>query len=53
MAREVSAKVALESPQRIEPALLKVAPPRVADLVAEISATSASLTRVIHPAGGR
>ncbi len=49
MVHEVSAKAALESPQRIEPALLEVAPPRVADLVAEISATSASLTRAIHP----
>ncbi len=49
MTHEVSAKAALKSPQRIEPALLEVAPPRVADLVAEISATSASLTRAIHP----
>ncbi|MGC2649238.1 MAG: hypothetical protein WA304_00350, partial [Candidatus Cybelea sp.] len=49
MAHEISAKTTLESPQRIEPALLEFAPPRVADLIAEISATSASLTGALHP----
>lgn len=49
MAHEISAKASLESPQRIEPALLEFAPPRVADLIAEISATSASLTGALHP----
>ena len=49
MAHEISAKAPLESPQRIEPAFLEVAPPRVADLIAEISATSARLTGALHP----
>jgi Fic family protein len=49
MAQVISAKTPLENPQRIEPTLLEFVPPRVADLVAEISATSASLTRALHP----
>jgi Fic family protein len=49
MIHDISAKAPLESPQRIEPALLDLAPPRVADLIAEISATSASLTEALHP----
>jgi len=49
MAQEISAKEPLESVQRIEPALLDFAPPRVADLIAEISATSARLTGALHP----
>jgi Fic family protein len=49
MAHEISAKTLLENPQRIEPALLEFAPPRVADLIAEISATSASLAGALHP----
>ena len=43
MAYEISAKMLLENPQRIEPALLEFAPPRVADLVAEISAAARAL----------
>ena len=49
MAYEISAKMLLENPQRIEPALLEFAPPRVADLVAEISAAAASLAGALHP----
>jgi Fic family protein len=49
MAHEISAKMLLENPQRIEPALLEFAPPRVADLVAEISAAAASLAGALHP----
>lgn len=49
MAHEISAKMLLENPQRIEPALLEFAPPRVADLIAEISATAASLAGALHP----
>jgi len=49
MPHDTSAKAALESPQRIEPALLESAPPRVADLIAEISAASARLTGALHP----
>ncbi|HEY2476626.1 MAG TPA: Fic family protein [Candidatus Cybelea sp.] len=49
MVHEISAKAALENPQRIEPALLEFAPPRVADLTAEISATSARLAGALHP----
>lgn len=49
MGHEISAKTPLENPQRIEPAFLEVVPPRVADLVAEISAASASLTGALHP----
>ena len=49
MAHDTSAKTPPESPQRIEPALLESAPPRVADLIAEISAASARLTGALHP----
>lgn len=49
MVPEISAKVPLENPQRIEPALLEFAPPRVGDLIAEISATAASLTGALEP----
>jgi Fic family protein len=49
MVPEISAKSPLESPQRIEPALLEFAPPRVGDLIAEISATSARLTGALNP----
>ncbi len=49
MAHKISAKTPLETPQRIEPAVLEVAPPRVADLIAEISAASASLAGALHP----
>jgi Fic family protein len=49
MAHDTSAKIPYENPSRIEPALLEVAPPRVADLIAEISASSASLTGAFHP----
>jgi len=49
MARETSAKAPHEPTQRIEPALLEFAPPRVADLIAEISAASAGLTGALHP----
>jgi Fic family protein len=49
MAHEISAKMPIENPQRIEPTLLEFAPPRVADLVAEISAASAALTKALHP----
>ena len=38
-----------ESVQRIEPARLEAAPESVADLVAELSATSAKLGRSLHP----
>lgn len=49
MTHEISAKTLLENPQRIEPAALEFVPPRVADLIAEISATSASLAGALHP----
>ena len=49
MAHHISAKMGPETPQRIEPALLEVVPPKVADLVAEVSAASASLTSALHP----
>jgi Fic family protein len=49
MAHDTSAKTPHENPARIEPARLEVAPPRVADLIAEISASSASLTGALHP----
>lgn len=49
MPRSTSAKLGLESPQRIEPALLRVVPPRVADLIAEISAASSALAGALHP----
>jgi len=49
MAPEISANAPLEKPQRIEPALLEFAPPRVGDLIAEISATSARLTGALNP----
>ena len=39
----------LESVQRIEPARIENPPERVADLVAELSATSAKLGRSLHP----
>jgi Fic family protein len=49
MINNASAKSPHENPQRIEPAFLEVVPPQVADLVAEISATSATLTAALHP----
>jgi Fic family protein len=49
MPPDLSAKMPHEDPQRIEPALLEVVPPAVADVVAEISAASATLTGALHP----
>lgn len=49
MDRDGSAKVSLESPQRIEPASLESIPPQVADLVAAISARSSHLAGSLHP----
>src|SRR5215216_7205910 len=39
----------MESVQRIEPALLEVPPPAIADAVAELAAGSAVLGRSLHP----
>lgn len=39
----------LETPDRIEPALLVEAPPEITDLVAELSAKAATLGRALHP----
>jgi Fic family protein len=44
-----SAKSRLENPQRIEPATLEEVSPAVADLLAELSAKSASLGNALHP----
>lgn len=41
---------AIETPARIEPALLEAPPPVVVDLVAELAAASAVLGRALHPA---
>jgi Fic family protein len=49
MPHEASANSSLENPQRLEPTLLETVPPPLADLVAEISATSATLTHALHP----
>ena len=40
----------IETPARIEPALLEVPPGVVVDLVAELAAASATLGRALHPA---
>ena len=39
----------LETPDRIEPALLSEAPTDITDLVAELSAKAATLGKALHP----
>ena len=49
MASHRSAKSILEGVQRIEPATLERPSERVADVIAELSAASASLGKALHP----
>lgn len=49
MAAKRSAKTDLETPERIEPAMLKTLPPSITDVVAELSAKSAALGKALHP----
>lgn len=49
MAAKRSAKTDLETPERIEPAMLETLPPSITDVVAELSAKSAALGKALHP----
>ena len=49
MPTERSAKMALESPQRIEPALLESVPPALADALTELASAAAVLGAALHP----
>jgi Fic family protein len=44
-----AAKLVSEGVQRIEPAMLDEAPSPIADVIAELSAATASLGRALHP----
>lgn len=49
MAAQRSAKIDIETPERIEPAMLETLPPSITDVVAELSAESAALGKALHP----
>jgi len=44
-----SAKLVVETPERIEPAMLETLPSTITDVMAELSAESASLAKALHP----
>lgn len=49
MAAKRSAKIDIETPERIEPAMLETLPPSITDVMAELSAESAALGKRLHP----